>query len=104
MANENRDSENGDDQGANLELVVHNEDDGSRIELPAGPGTPVRTLIDRMYDRFNLSRQPGDRIRCESGEPVDPYADMALGEFADKHCPDLTWLFAGDQGGALWLD
>jgi hypothetical protein len=87
-------------EAKNLVVRVHNEDSGDVIELPAGPGTPVSTLIDRLYDKFGLTPQTGDRLRCEGGSDVTPHADMHLGDYAAQHCSDLVWLFAGAQGGA----
>lgn len=87
-------------KGKDLVVKVHNEDSGDVIELSAGPGTPVRTLIDRLYDKFGLTSQTGDRLRCEGGSDVAPHADMHLGDYAAQHCSELVWLFAGAQGGA----
>lgn len=84
----------------NLVVKVHNEDSGDMIELPAGPGTPVRALIDRFYREFGLTPQTGDRLRCEGGPDVTPHADMHLGDYAAQHCTNLVWLFSGAQGGA----
>jgi hypothetical protein len=83
-----------------LTVTIHNEDNGEVATVHAGPGTPVRTIVERMYREFNLEQQPGDRLQCEGGDDVFAHLDEHLGDYAEKHCPKLVWLFAGDQGGA----
>lgn len=84
---------------AQLTVTVHNEDNGRSLPLPAGPGTPVATLIERMYNQWKLNRRPTDRLRCETtGESVFGHEDEKLGDFTQR-C-GLVWLFAGEHGGA----
>ena len=92
----------GKDKGQGLSVSVYNEDNGLSEDLRAGRGTPIRTVIERMYEKFRLDRQPDDRLRCEStGEDVLAHTDMSLGEYLEAgHCPDLRWTFAGGTGGA----
>jgi hypothetical protein len=90
------------DKGQDFVVSVYNEDNGLSEDLRAGRGTPVSTVIRRMYEKFRLERQPDDRVRCEStGEDVLTHAGMSLGEYLEAgHCPDLRWTFAGGTGGA----
>lgn len=88
------------ERSQDLIVVVHNEDDGSVAEIHAGPGTPVRVVLDRAYREFGIEAQAGDRIRCESGQDLAPHLDLKLRDFVDEVGCSLTWLFAGDQGGA----
>jgi hypothetical protein len=90
------------DKGQDLLVSVYNEDNGLSEDLRAGRGTPVSTVIERMYEKFRLERQPDDRLRCEgTGEDVFAYAGMHLGDYLEAgHCPDLRWTFAGGTGGA----
>jgi hypothetical protein len=89
-------------KGQDLVISVYNEDNGLSEDLHAGRGTPVSTLIERMYEKFRLERQPDDRLRCEgTGEDVFAYAGTHLGDYLQVgHCPNLQWLFAGGTGGA----
>lgn len=89
-----------DRSGQDMTVVVHNEDDGSVAEIPAGPGTPVRVVLDRAYNEFGLEAQAEDRIRCESGQDLSPHLDLKLRDLVDEVGCSLIWLFAGDQGGA----
>lgn len=88
------------DHGQDLQVVVHNEDDGTKETMPAGPGTPVRTVLDRAYKKFGIEPGPGDRVRCESGQDLTPYLDLKLRDLVEQVDGCLTWLVAGDQGGA----
>jgi hypothetical protein len=98
MANERPERQDPDGQRG-LTVTVHNEDNGDSLELHAGPGTPVGTLIRRMYEKWRIERRDGDRLRCgDGGETLWGHEDEKLGEFAER-C-GLTWLFAGEHGGA----
>ena len=85
-----------------LVITVYNEDNGVPEDLRAGPGTPVSTLVTRMYEKFRIERQPDDRLRCEgTGEDVFAHAGVHLRDYLEAgHCPDLRWTFAGGTGGA----
>lgn len=87
------------EHGADIEVTVYNEDDGTTITLKAGPGTPVGTLIERMYSDLRRQRQANDRLRLrDTGEDIFPKSDLHMSDaFADKQ---PFWLFAGDTGGA----
>ncbi len=89
-------------QGESLVVTVVNEENGRDYPLHAGPGTPLKTLIERMYRELKVERQLDDRLRCEgSGEDVFGFAEMHLGDYLRAgHCPDQVWLFAGGTGGA----
>lgn len=88
------------DNAANMTVTVHNEDSGDVATLEAGRGTPVRTLLQRAYNEFNVEPRPGDRIRCDNGVDLTPHMDAHLGDLAANVCESLVWLFSGDQGGA----
>ncbi len=98
-ANEHPDHE---DQGSSITLTIVNEDNGLDFVLKAGPGTPLLTLIQRMYEKLGVTQQADDRLRCESnGNDVFNFKDIKLGKFVEAgHCPCLVWLFAGGTGGA----
>lgn len=82
-----------------LTITIYNEDNGDSLPLHAGRGAPVRTIIGRMYEKWGIERSDGDRLRCEDdGGTVWGHEDEKLGDFADR-C-GLTWLFAGEHGGA----
>lgn len=84
-----------------LLVTVHNEDNGLPVEIHAEPESLVSTVIAKMYEKFNLTRKPNDRLRCEStGADVFAYANDRLSAYEHTRCRDLVWLFAGDQGGA----
>lgn len=83
-----------------LTIVIHNEDNGNELELAAGPGTPVGTVIQRMYAKWRIEPQSGDRLRCDEGGSVLGHEAEHLGDFVAAHCPSKTWVFVGDQGGA----
>jgi len=85
--------------GADIEVTVYNEDDGTTIPLKAGPGTPIRTVIDKMYHELKREPQPNDRLRLKgTGEDVFAKRDMHMSEAFGGG--DLVWVFAGDTGGA----
>jgi len=90
------------DPGKNLTVTIHDEDSGGPpISLPAGPGTPVRTVIERLYAELGTERRPGDRLRClANGSNVFGHEAEHLGDYAVSVCTDLVWAFARDTGGA----
>jgi hypothetical protein len=83
-------------------ITVDNRDDGLTIRLRAPQRKHVSALINRMYHRFRLEQQDGDRLTCDAtGESVYPFAGLTLREyFAQGHCPEHKWTFRGDSGGA----
>jgi hypothetical protein len=85
-----------------LEVTVHDEDDGSIFHIKATPDELVRTVVDRLYsDDLHRERRDGDRLRCEAnGDSVFAHLDEHLERYAETHCHELIWLFTGDQGGA----
>jgi|CXWL01.1.fsa_nt_gi hypothetical protein len=86
---------------ARITIEVINEDNGQRVKVGGGPGTPVRNLIREMYHDFGIEQDPADRLRCQaSGEDVFQYADLHLREYVAQHCAARVWLFARPTGGA----
>lgn len=90
------------EHGGDIEFTIVNEDNGREYRVQQGPGTPLHALIDKAYERMGISRQQGDRLRCEgSGEDVIQFASMHLRDYlASGHCAGRVWLFAGGTGGA----
>lgn len=89
------------DHSRNIRITVVHEDSGREVELQAGPGTPVRTMIERAYSELGLGRNPADRLRVEStGTNVLEYQDQHLGDFLKLAGNDSVWLLAGPTGGA----
>lgn len=85
-----------------LTVTVYDLDaGGDPITVSRGKGVPVRQVIEAVYKELNTHPAPGDRLLCQStGESVGAFADMHLGQYAEKHCPDLVWTFSRDTGGA----
>lgn len=86
-----------------LAVTILNEDDGRQCRLQAGPGTPIRSLLQRFYTQeLHRERRPDDRLRCEaSGEDVFQFSELHLREYLEAgHCPGLIWRFASASGGA----
>lgn len=85
--------------GADFQVTVYNEDDGTTFVLKAGPGTLVRTVIEEMYSKLRRDRQPNDRLYLKAtGEDIFAKSDLHMSDaFGDR---DLLWEFAGDTGGA----
>lgn len=84
-----------------LQVTVHNEDDGDVATIPGRPEQWVREIVEAMYAAFNLEKQPGDRLRCEAGgDDVFAHMDETLEAYRAIHCHTLVWLFAAEQGGA----
>jgi hypothetical protein len=83
-------------------ITVDNRDDGLTIRLRAPQRKDVSALINRMYHRFRLEQQDGDRLTCDgTGESAYPFVGLTLREyFAQGHCPEHKWTFRGDSGGA----
>lgn len=90
------------ESGRLVVVTVDNRDDGLTIRLRAPQGKHVSALINRMYHRFRLEQQDGDRLSCDgTGESVYPFAGLTLRVyFAQGHCPEHRWTFRGDSGGA----
>ena len=90
------------EHGADLTITVFNEDNGRKITITAGPGTPIKTVIARTYDELKVPRQADDRLRCEAnGQDVFQFSELHLSQYITAgHCPALVWLFAGGTGGA----
>jgi hypothetical protein len=91
-----------DEHGADLSVHVHNEDDGRNLELKGGRGTPIATVIKRLYEKLGQARQQTDRLRCEAnGQDVFQFEGLTLGQYVEAgHCRDLRWLFSAATGGA----
>jgi hypothetical protein len=94
-----------DSHGADLTVTVTNENNGKTDTFHAGPGTPVSTIIERMYESTKLGigrgRSSEDRLRCkENGEDIFQFSALHLKELQEKHCNSLNWKFSGPTGGA----
>jgi hypothetical protein len=89
------------DPRRDITIIVVHEDSGREAKLQAGPGTPVRTMIERAYSELGLERNPADRLRVEStGTNVLEHQDQHLGDFLKLAGNDSVWLLAGPTGGA----
>lgn len=88
-------------QGRQITITVIHEDSGREIELQAGPGTPVRTMIERAYSALGIENNPADRLRVEStGTNVLEHQERHLDDFLQIVGNDTVWLLAGPTGGA----
>lgn len=89
------------DHGRKITITVVHEDSGREVELQAGPGTPVRTMIERAYSELGIEPNPADRLRVEStGTNVFEHQEQHLGDFLELVGNDTDWLLAGPTGGA----
>ncbi len=96
-------SDNAGSHGADLTVSVLNELNGRQEPFKAGPGTPVSTIIDRMYASPKLGiggRSSDDRLRCQGGDDVFQHTTMHLGDYKDQFCGSLQLVFSGPTGGA----
>lgn len=88
-------------QRREITITVVHEDSGREVELQAGPGTPVRTVIERAYAALGIERNSADRLRVESaGTNVFEHEDQRLGDFLALVGDETVWLLAGPTGGA----
>lgn len=84
-----------------ITITVVHEDSGREVEVKAGPGTPVHTMIERAYAELGIERNPADRLRVESsGTNVFEHLNQHLGDFLQLVGADTVWLLAGPTGGA----
>ncbi|MDR6434987.1 hypothetical protein J2790_000108 [Paenarthrobacter nicotinovorans] len=84
-----------------ITITVVHEDSGREVEVKAGPGTPVRTIIERAYAELGIERNPADRLRVEtSGTNVFEHLSQHLGDFLQLIGAGTVWLLAGPTGGA----
>lgn len=82
-------------------ITVVNEDNGKEFPLVGFKETKISTLIDKMYEKLGVARQTDDRLRCEGGGDVFPFANLTLGAYLEAgHCHCLVWVFVGGTGGA----
>lgn len=87
--------------GGRLTVVVHDEDAGGEpIRIHGGAGTPVATVIEKLYRELKTERKEGDRVIClGSGETVFAHEREHLGQYAQR-CPHLEWGWSRRTGGA----
>jgi hypothetical protein len=88
--------------GAELTVTVLNELNTKKEQFQAGPGTPVSTIVDRMYASPKLgigSRSSNDRLLCGQ-DNVLTHTSMHLEDYKDQFCGRLQWVFTGPTGGA----
>jgi len=85
-----------------LQVTVHDEDDGNVFHIKATHEELVRSVVDRMYrGDLHRDRREGDRLRCDAnGDDVFAHLEERLEHYAKTHCHELVWDFTGDQGGA----
>lgn len=90
------------DQSMDLTVVVHDEDAGGKpFEIHAGPGAPVRTVIDRFYKELDTGHQEGDRLIClGNGQDVFSHAQEHLGDYQTSNCTALEWGYSRPTDGA----
>lgn len=82
---------------------VDNSDDGETIRIRAPFRFTVGEVIDRMYKKFGLAHEAGDRLSTQpGGEDVFPLRDDTIRDYLRKHGDKahIHWVFAGDTGGA----
>ena len=74
-----------------ITITVVHEDSGREVEIKAGPGTPVRTMIERAYAELGIERNPADRLRVESsGTNVFEHVSQHLGDFLRRVARDKS--------------
>jgi hypothetical protein len=84
-------------------VVVVNLDDGETIRFWAAFDLKIERVINRVYKRFDLERQPGDRlVRQDDQTDVFPEAHLTVRKYILEHGGKarIHWEFAGDTGGA----
>jgi hypothetical protein len=95
--------ETADEKQEELEVTIHNEDDGATYHFAARRHELLARVVRQLYEQ-KLRREPfeDDRLKCEkNGEDVFVFTELTFGEYLDAgHCPELVWLFAGGTGGA----
>lgn len=86
---------------SSITITVVHEDSGREVELQAGPGTPVHTMVERAYAALGIERNTGDRLRVESpGINVFEHGNQHLRDFLALVGNETVWLLAGPTGGA----
>jgi hypothetical protein len=90
------------DKNSNLTVTVHDEDaGGDPLSIHAGRGTPLSTVIEKLYRELKTERQEGDRLVCiGSGGDVFPHQSEHLGDYAAASCKELEWGWSRKTGGA----
>jgi len=84
-----------------ITITVVNEDNGKEFPIVGFKKTKISTLIDEVYVKLGVKRQGDDRLRCEGGGNVFPFANLTLDAYlAGGHCQCLVWVFVGGTGGA----
>jgi hypothetical protein len=84
-------------------VVVDNLDDGETIRFWAAFNLKIDRVIKRVYKRFDLERQPGDRlVRQDDQTDVFADADLTVRKYILEHGGKarIHWEFSGDTGGA----
>lgn len=84
-------------------MVVDNLDDGDTIRLWARFDVKIRRVINRVYKRFDLERQDGDRlVRADDGEDVFAHEQESVKEYIVRHGGKarIRWQYSGPTGGA----
>lgn len=85
-----------------LEVTVHDEDDGSVFQIGGKPQERVDAVVQRLYrDHLHRERREGDRLRCDNnGDDIFAHLSENLQAYRSTACHNLVWNFLGDQGGA----
>ncbi|MEP5231564.1 MAG: hypothetical protein ABJQ78_09045 [Alloalcanivorax sp.] len=86
----------------NHRIHVTNELDGQEYQIPVGLGETIGHIIQKVYKTLNRTPNPKDRLHCQTTkDPVQPRSELKLKDYiALGVCPDLSWAFAGNPGGA----
>jgi len=84
-------------------VVIENQDDGETIRFWSPLAATVGQVISRMYAKFRLTQEAGDRlVRLSDGANVYPEADKTVKKYLEeqKEGTSLRWSFRSETGGA----
>lgn len=85
-------------------VMVENQDNGERIRFWAPLGMTIGEVIVWVYDKFRLTRHPGDRLfRIDGGVSVFGQEALTVEQYLDsqKGHSTIHWGLVSDQGGAV---
>jgi hypothetical protein len=84
-------------------VIIENQDDGETIHFWSPLEATVGHVISRMYAKFRLTPEPGDRLlRVSDGADVYPEADKTVKKYLaeQKEGTSVRWSFRSETGGA----
>ncbi len=84
-------------------VMVENQDNGERIRFWAPLVITIGEVIVWVYDKFRLTRHPGDRLfRIDGGVSVFGQEALTVEQYLDsqKGHSTIHWALVSDQGGA----